>query len=132
MEYINKNKTIIVTSSPENSYYKKLKAVLDANGSVSQGLKDRNLELIQDTIPGSDFNIYLYGQDGSLHFADNNFSDDTFNKLFSVVDGMTPKPASQTGGSKNVNYREKYFKYKNKYEDMKNIITTFAPQTGHH
>lgn len=126
MEYINKHKTVIVASHPENSYYKKLKAVLDANGAISQGIKDRNLDLIQDTIQGSDFNIYLYGQDGSLHFSDNTFTDETFTKLFAVSDALTPKPASQTGGSKNVNYREKYFKYKNKYEDMKNVITSFT------
>ena len=130
MEYLKKNKTIIVTSSPQNSYYKKMKSVLDGNASVSQGIKDRNLEIVED-ITGTDFNLYLYGQDGALHLAENNFNDETFNKLFSFVDTMNPKP-SQSGGSKDVNYRDKYFKYKHKYEDMKNIITTFSAHTGQH
>ena len=129
MEYLKKNKTIIVRSSPENSYYKKMKAILDTNTAVSQGIKDRNLEIVEDSSAKSgEFNLYLYGQDGSLHYSDNNFGDDTFSKVFSFVDGMTVRP-SQSGGSKsgNVNYREKYFKYKHKYEDMRDVITSFNP-----
>ena len=131
MEYLKKNKTIIVRSSPENSHYKKLKATLDADTSINQGIKDRNLDIIQDpTASGNEFNLYLYGNDGSLHFTEKSFDDATFNKVFSIVDGMTPKQSTQTGGSKSVNYREKYFKYKSKYEDMKDTITTFSGHAG--
>jgi len=128
MEYLKKNKTIIVRSSPENSYYKKLKTTLESNQNVSDGIKQRNLDLVEDTsAPASGFDLYLYGRDGSLYLNENNFDEGTFDKVFSVVDGMTPKP-SQTGGSKEVNYREKYFKYKHKYEEMKDVITSFTPQ----
>ena len=125
MEYLKKNKTIIVKSSPENSYYKQLKTTLDTNNTVVDGLKQRNLDIVEDPT-STGFKIYLYGQDGSLHLSEDSFNEGTFNKVFSVVDGMTPKP-SQSGGSRTVDYKEKYFKYKHKYEDMKDVITTFSP-----
>jgi hypothetical protein len=111
-----------------------MKSIMDSDSSVKHGIEKRGLDIIQDTnATSSDFNVYLYGQDGSLHYTDTKFDDDTFNKLFTITDDMTPKQtSSQSGGSKNVNYREKYFKYKNKYEDMKNVITSFTSYTPQH
>jgi len=126
MEYLNKNKTIVVRSSPDNSHYKQLKDKLNNDQSIMNGLNDRNVQLVEDTnARNNGFNFYLYGQDGSLFLSDNSFGDNTFQNVFNVVDGMTPKP-HQSGGSKEVNYREKYMKYKHKYDELRTVITSFA------
>ncbi len=126
MEYLNKNKTIIVRSSPDNSDYKQLKNALE-NPAIVNGLKKRNLDIVQDTSANNGFNFYLYGQDGSLFLSENNYSEGTFDNLFKFVDGMTPKPSTQSGGGK-VDYRHKYYKYKAKCDELKSIITSFNTQ----
>jgi hypothetical protein len=127
MEFLNKNKTIIVSSSPENSYYKELKRTLENQPDLFKELEKRNLEIVQDTtLKSGDFNFSLYGQDGSLFKTDKKFDNSTFPELFNFVDKITPKQ-SQSGGSRQVNYREKYYKYKHKYEELNNVISSFAP-----
>jgi hypothetical protein len=124
MEYFKQNKTIIVRSSPENSYYKQLKSTLDSNKSVVDGLKDRKLEIVQDTTAeAGEFNLYLYGQDGSLLHSQNEYSEGSLNKVFDLVDSMKPK-SSQTGGG-DVDYRYKYQKYKAKCNELEDVITNF-------
>ena len=126
MEYLNKNKTIVVRSSPDNSYYKQLKNQLKSDQSVVSGLEQRNVQVVEDTTANNnEFNFYLYGQDGSLFLSENSFNDNTFDSVFNVVDSLTPKP-HQSGGSKEVNYREKYMKYKHKYDDLRTVITSFS------
>jgi hypothetical protein len=123
MDYLNKNKTIIVKSSPENSNYMQLKSALNS-ATVVDGLKQRDLNIVEDlSTKNNDFNFYLYGQDGSLFINENSYNNNTFDNVFSFVDGMTPKQSQSGGGPKD--YQQKYFKYKNKYDELQSVITSF-------
>jgi hypothetical protein len=127
MEYLNKNKTIVVKSSPGNIHYDNFKAALETP-NVRDGLKQRDLEVVQDAAATNNgFNFYLYGQDGSLFLNEKSYDNDTMDNLFGLIDNMTPKP-SQSGGAKggSVDYQQKYFKYKSKYDELQNVITSFS------
>ena len=45
-------------------------------------------------------------------------------EIINITDTLSkPKQMSQTGGFRN--YKEKYYKYKQKYNNIKNVITKF-------
>lgn len=124
-QFLAKNKTIIVRSSPSNPKYLEMKNIVQKDASIKNGLEQRNLEIVEDTSAKSDdFALYLYGQNGSLFFNENSFDNGTFDRMFKTVDSMTRKP-SQSGGSKAVDYKQKYYKYKHKYEELQNVVTTY-------
>ena len=62
--------------------------------------------------------MYLYAPNGQpvVHMTD--FPD---NGLDTVVEAINSMQSQQSGGS--YSYEEKYYKYKNKYMLMKNVIT---------
>ena len=130
MNYLyKKNKTIIVKSSSENPHYKQMKKDTATN-IISDGLKSRNIEVIEDlsnNASNNSFDVFFYGQNGSLFLTENKYDGNTFESIFDYVDKSTPKKI-QVGGSKDDNYyKYKYHKYKNKFFNIKNVATTFCP-----
>lgn len=123
-QFLKKNKTVIVRSSPNNPNYQQLKDSIKSNNSIVDGLKQRNIEVLEDLSPNNtDFSVYLYDRNGSLHLNESGFDDSTFNKVFNVVDKITVKPSQSGGGS--VDYKQKYYKYKQKYDQLNNVVTSF-------
>ncbi len=130
-QILSKNKTVIVRSSESNPHYQELKKVIQSNQSLQEKLKSQNVDLVQDlSDKNNGFSLYLYGQNGALYMNESAFDNSTFDRVFSVVDNMTQKPSQSGGGSGQTDYKQKYFKYKHKYEDLRKVISSFQAYGG--
>ena len=113
---------IFITSSENDQNLIRFKNILNTK---SDELKKRNIEVNYNIVPEQKFYLTLiYGQP-LLNMT--SFEDKSFNDILSIIDSTLEYKKNktvQTGGSRS--YKQKYYKYKNKYLGFKSIITKFT------
>lgn len=121
------NRTIIITSSKKNPKYQNFVKTLNKD-SVSSELLENNINVMENiTDDDKHFDIQLYDFGMQLINKQNDFTNDTFKNIIDIYGGLKQpkqeKPQQQDGGY--IDYRTKYYKYKTKYTEMKNVIINY-------
>lgn len=109
--------SIIVISTKDNIEYKKFKQFVDKNIELFKNKKINVHEQLNEN--SNTFIIYLYK---AMQLVDNinNFNETLIQNFVNSI--SDEKNKLQDGG--NVDYREKYLKYRKKYKNLKKISTS--------
>jgi hypothetical protein len=116
------HRLLVAVSSKNNNHYLQLKEALK-DSKVREQLESRNIHINESTIEDKNiFKLYLYDYNMSPLFLTTTFDHDTINQILNITDRYTIKK-TQAGGHHS--YKQKYYKYKSRYNKMKKIITKF-------
>lgn len=120
-------KLLWIVSSKENKKYLKFKEILKKEEHI-KAFKERNLDIIENIVEDKDtFYINLYNIDMRLIESFNNFDDNenVINDIKKSIDKLSPPVPEKTQAGGKFSYKRKYYKYKQKYNLMKNVVTKF-------
>ena len=118
-----------ITSSKENPNYKELKKILEDKEKCEQ-FNNKKIRFAETIVQDPKiFQALLYNVNMNLLLKVDSISNDDISKIFEVSDKYGPKVVTmeqrnlQKGG--NISFKHKYEKYKQKYNNMKNVATSY-------
>lgn len=132
-----KHNLLFVTGNPNSQQFQDLSNAVQTGGALHDQFLKNNIVLQSSCGSGSsgssgsdndsnEFNMTLYGMDGQSKYLANQFNDQAVQDILSITQ---PVPMSQqTGGGATgaaagpVDYKEKYLKYKRKYQEANSAI----------
>lgn len=120
-------KLLYVVSSKDNEKYLKLQKLLE-NQTLVDTLKKNNINLVENIVHDKNvFSINFYNIDMRLIQTFDDVNDQIINQIIDIINQLSTDKTksgpsqSQIGGKKD--FKSKYYKYKNKYNNIKKIIT---------
>jgi len=112
--------SIIVISNKDNKEYLKFKIFVDQNINT---IKQKNIGIHEQLGGGNSFMIYIYK---SMRLVDNinNFNEKFIKEFINSINSQKISNHNQSGGT--IDYKQKYLKYKNKYNSIKKVCYTLV------
>ena len=128
---------LCITTNKENPKYKELQTILK-DDNIKKELSQRKINIVENIIDDkTKFSIALYNMNMNLLFSFENppnikevlnITNKQIDEMLKAkpMSGGRKKQNSQSQNGGNISYKEKYYKYKQKYNLMKNVITDFV------
>jgi len=112
--------SIIVVTKKDNKEYLKFKSFVDQNINM---IKEKNIGIHEQIGGDNTFKLYIYK---SMQLVDNinNFNEKVIKDFINSINIQVAHNKNQTGGT--IDYKEKYLKYKNKYNMIKKVCVTLS------
>lgn len=123
------NRTVIVTSSKDNSKYKQLIEML-TNNEFTNKLIQKNINIMENVVDDKNiFELTLYDYNMQPIQKIMDVTNNLLQQIIDIFDKLQQPKNSQeskikTGGGE-IDYKYKYEKYKLKYKDMTKVIVNY-------
>lgn len=120
---------LYVMTSKNNPKYLRLKELLK-NEKVINELKSRHINVMENIINDDNvFKMSLYNINMVPIQQFDDVNEEILQTIYNIIDDLLKKynknsKTPQSGGNQD-SYKQKYYKYKKKYNDMKTVITKF-------